>query len=312
VDDPGGILYQHRLQGADTDWSAPGRERSVRFAQLAPGRYRFEVRAVNAEGAVGAPASLPFQVRAPLWRRGWFQGLVLAALVGVAYYGRRLQQQRTLAVQGVRRQIASDLHDEMGSGLGSIGILAGLAADPQLEEGERRGLARRIAETAADLGEALSDIVWFLRPGAARLDQLAAHLAEQAGRLFPGHAARLEARFPADWGADALALEVGRNVYLIGLEALHNAAQHAQARTVVLEVARAGSAWRMTVSDDGRGLSASALVQAESGASGHGLLSMRRRAEAIGAVLAWRERPGGGTVMELRFEARGRGRRGLT
>ncbi|HEX6738970.1 MAG TPA: two-component regulator propeller domain-containing protein [Vicinamibacteria bacterium] len=312
ADDPGGILYQHRLLGADTDWSAAARDRSVRFAQLAPGRYRFEVRALNAEGVAGPMAGLSFEVRAPLWRRAWFQALALGAALGLGLMARRLQQQRARAVQRVQRQIASDLHDEMGSGLGSIGILAGLAADPALADRERQGLARRIAETAAELGSALSDIVWFLRPGAARLDQLAAHLAEQAGRLFPGSGARFEARFPADWGPAALSLEASRNVYLIALEALHNAARHAQARSVVLEVAPADGGWRLAVSDDGAGLPAAALAEAEAGGSGHGLPSMRRRAEAIGAALAWRPRAGGGTVVELRFRARGRGAARLT
>ena len=52
---PGDVLrYQYRLEGADDDWSAPSDQRTVTYASLAPGRYRFLVRAVNSDGVVSA------------------------------------------------------------------------------------------------------------------------------------------------------------------------------------------------------------------------------------------------------------------
>ena len=42
--------YQFRLEGADADWGAPSDQRSVNFANLAPGSYRFMVRALDADG----------------------------------------------------------------------------------------------------------------------------------------------------------------------------------------------------------------------------------------------------------------------
>ncbi len=38
--------YQYKLDGADYDWSPPTEQRSVNFARLAGGSYRFLVRAV--------------------------------------------------------------------------------------------------------------------------------------------------------------------------------------------------------------------------------------------------------------------------
>src|SRR5262249_22204863 len=45
-----GLRYQYRLEGAGQDWSQLADQRRVNFANLAPGRYRFSVRAVNANG----------------------------------------------------------------------------------------------------------------------------------------------------------------------------------------------------------------------------------------------------------------------
>ena len=70
------LRYQYLLEGADHNWSQPSAERTVSFAQLAPGSYRFLVRAVNADGVSSAnPATLSFKILPPIWRRWWFISL---------------------------------------------------------------------------------------------------------------------------------------------------------------------------------------------------------------------------------------------
>src|SRR5262249_31712798 len=81
------LLYQFKLEGgADTDWSPPTTERSVTFANLNYGSYRFLVRAVNAEGVASeSPASVSFTIAQPLYRQIWFLLLAVIA-VSVAVY----------------------------------------------------------------------------------------------------------------------------------------------------------------------------------------------------------------------------------
>jgi signal transduction histidine kinase len=199
-----------------------------------------------------------------------------------------------------------DLHDEMGSGLGSIGILAGLAADERLDDASRRRLAEQIAEAAGELGTALGDIVGSLRHDADTLDSLAWRLAERGRRLFPDGRPEFATRFPERWPSVRLSLEARRNLQLIALEALHNAARHAAARHVRLGLEPTGCGWRLWVGDDGRGLP----PEARAGRTrGHGLANMRSRAEAIGASIAWNDGPEAGTVVEVTFDPGARLRR---
>jgi PAS domain S-box-containing protein len=73
------LHYQYKLESADHDWSAPTLQRVVSYANLAPGAYRFVVRAINADGAVSTtPALVSFRILPPFWRRWWF--IVLAML----------------------------------------------------------------------------------------------------------------------------------------------------------------------------------------------------------------------------------------
>jgi len=64
------LRYQYRLEGADQEWSRPTVQRSINNANLRPGRYTFQVRALNVEGAISPqPASVAFAVLSPVWQR---------------------------------------------------------------------------------------------------------------------------------------------------------------------------------------------------------------------------------------------------
>src|SRR4030095_724050 len=59
---------------------APTTTRSVTYAGLAPGSYRFLVRAIASDGTPSdVPAVVSFRILPPFWRRWWF--LTFAALV---------------------------------------------------------------------------------------------------------------------------------------------------------------------------------------------------------------------------------------
>jgi signal transduction histidine kinase len=231
--------------------------------------------------------------------------LCLLALVGAGGLAWRCARRALRAqVERERMRIAMELHDEMGSGLGSIGILAGVAASDEAGPTTQRELARLIARTAGTLGGALGDIVWSLDDGAARADLLVRRLTERARGLFPGRLA-LRLRLPARLAEITLAPAVGRAVQLVGQEALHNAARHAHAHRVELGVEPLEDRrCRVWVEDDGIGIHGTPPPgPRQRWGGGLGLSSMRRRAETIGAELHIGEGRGGrGTRVELVFE----------
>ena len=75
----GELRYQYTLEGADDAWSRPSTQRTVNYASLAPGSYRFRVRAVNSDALVSeTPATVSFTILPPIWGRWWF--IMLAGL----------------------------------------------------------------------------------------------------------------------------------------------------------------------------------------------------------------------------------------
>lgn len=299
--EPGLVRYRARLNRNET-WSEPSAQPSFRFVDLPAGRYHVEVQA-TLDGKLwsAASAGVAFRVLRPWWRSTWsFVTLAAAGLLLLAA-GTRLRVAQLLRLERQRTRIAMDLHDSIGSGLGGIRILAGLAARETTPDASRVEINSRIAAVAGDLSTALGDIVGSLRPGAATLGALAAQLVERATPLFADGSTVFRAELPEPQSAVPLSLAVRRHVFLIGLEALHNAARHADARTVVLAIEPKGRRLLLRVEDDGRGMPPPR--EAAGVRRGLGLTSMTKRAEEIGARIRWSGRPGGGTVLSLEFEA---------
>ncbi len=301
--DPARLRYEVRLSPGAA-WTPVSGPPVISWMSLRPGRYQAEVRAsLDGDAWTAEPARLAFRVLPPWYATPWalsLFGLIAAAAVTAAYRARvagllRLERQRT--------RIAADLHDEMGSGLGSIGILSGVLANEPSDGSNHRRLATQIAEISQELGAALSDMVWSLHPRASTLEEVAGRLVEHGTRLFASDATRFAADFPDRWPAEPLDFPVRRAVLLIGLEALHNAARHAGARRVTLAIQSSNGCWQLVVEDDGRGLPDEAR---RGEATGVGLRSLQQRAREIGGRIAWSEGPAGGTRVMLEFSLSGR------
>jgi len=84
--DAGASRYAYRLLGLDERWTETSAQaRSVSFAHLAPGNYRFQVRATNRSGHWSAKElDLPVVVVAPWWQTAWARaGFAVLAAVGL-------------------------------------------------------------------------------------------------------------------------------------------------------------------------------------------------------------------------------------
>ena len=286
--------YQYRLEPTQTDWSAPTPQRQVTYAQLAPGEYRFAVRAVADDGAVSAaPATVAFTVLAPLWRRWWFLTLGALAILGAGAALNQMRTRQVLALERVRRQVAFDLHDDIGSGLSQIAILSevGREEDPAVVA----DLWGEVGTLARALRESMSDIVWAVDPRHDRLADLVQRMKQVAFNLLEadGVTVAFEAPAPAELERLALAPDRRRHVLLIFKEAVHNVTKHAAASSVRLVVELESGTLRVAIEDDGRGFEPAAKYE------GHGLDSLRRRARELDAELQITARPGAGTAVRL-------------
>jgi signal transduction histidine kinase/streptogramin lyase len=291
------VRYQYKLEDIDHDWTAASDQRLLNFARLPPGSYRLLVRSVNADGVANQnPSVMEFRILPPIWQRWWFIALVLLTTGILLWLAHRYRVAHLMELERTRLSIARDLHDEIGSGLGSIGILSALAVEDDVDELERKTLAKKIALASGELGQTLTEIVWALRHESETLEALAHHLTERGARLFPSLTTEFQTDFPAAFPDIRLSMTVRRNLQLIAIEALHNAMKHSQAKQVTLSIVPEGRNWRLTVSDDGTGFAES------TNGRGMGLKNMRRRAADIGAQMDLQTAIGRGTKVSVVFD----------
>ena len=292
----GGLKYQYKLDGADADWSASTDQRTVNYARLATGSYRFLVRAVNRQGTASAePAVFEFRILPPVWQRWWFLIVGAILLAAVAYALHRYRVARLIEVERIRTRIATDLHDDIGSSLSQIAILSEVARNrvSRLAHGSDNELSL-IARISRESVDAMGDIVWAINPQRDWLGDLAGRMRRLAGEIFP--ARDIEFQFNVDIPERDKRLTAGlrRQIFLIFKECVNNMVRHSECTEVSISVCVEGSWLVMTVCDNGKGFDTSTA------SSGQGLMSMRRRAESLGGELQITTNDGKGTTVSLR------------
>jgi signal transduction histidine kinase len=225
------------------------------------------------------------------WRRAAQIAGVAFALIGmfliislpIRY---RLAARRDLTA--VRERIAGDLHDEVGSNLGSIQMFADLA------EG-RGGMSeelRRIQRIAAETVSAVRDIVWLLRPTGDHRIGTVEHLRETSSIMLE----TLKWNFTANeeaWQTE-LSEEINRDLFLYFREALHNVLRHAKARGVEIHAEKSAGFFRIVIADDGIGIPPDRLARPAT------LRALRQRSEALHAELQIDSEPEQGTRLTLK------------
>jgi ligand-binding sensor domain-containing protein/signal transduction histidine kinase len=291
----GDLRYQYLLEGVDDDWSEPATNRSVDYANLAPGAYRFQVRAVASDGQISpAPATFAFTVLRPIWQRWWFLLSMTFAVAAIALALHRLRVARAVTLERVRTRIATDLHDDIGSSLSQIVILSEML-QRRVDRTDTVLTPRlmRIAAVSRELVDSMSDIVWAINPKRDRLSDVVFRMRRFAADAFTGK--QIDFTFQAPRGESDLSLgpDVRREVYLVFKESVNNVVRHSECSHVEIELRVGGDGLHLQVRDDGRGFDTGRRD------GGHGLESMRRRARRLGGTLELLSLPGKGTTVRL-------------
>lgn len=437
------LRYQYKLIGSDKEWSTPIGQRVINYASLAPGTYRFMVRAMSSDGSLSPlPASIDFTVLRPIWQRWWFVVMITVALVSVALFFersrsarvkalsdsenrfralaetasdaifaidekshvafanpaaesmfgfsnseiigidmsalipgyerplrfavfggqdslldfswetrelhgihktgshvplelsfgqftrddrrfytiiardvterkqaeealRKSKEERLAELQRVRRRIATDLHDDIGSSLTKITLLSELVRQKLNNDGE--DVAEPLDSISCisnELVESMSDIVWAINPQKDNISDLLQRMRRFASDMFAVR--KIAFRFFASGINNEIQLgaNIRREVFLIFKETVNNIVKHSQCTETISEFEIKDGWLRLQLKDNGKGFDPS-FAKADTGylssqlRGGNGLASIRKRAAELGGELHIETAPGAGTIVEL-------------
>ncbi len=295
---PGGRpRYQYRVDGIDRDWSAPTAQPSVVYARLPSGSYRFRVRGVSGAGLVGSSeAVVDFGVRPSFWKRPEVLTMAALLLIAIAYALHRSRLRNALAVERVRTRVATDLHDDVGSGLSEIAILSELANQDNGGEPPAR-ILREIGDAARGLVDSMGDIVWSTDPRKDDVASLVQRLRHFGANTLESRGIAWSLEVPPEFEARTLDPDRRRQIFLILKEALTNVAKHAHSRNVRVRMEPGAREVTIEVEDDGAGF----VPAAAAAGDGHGLANMRARALSAGGDFHLDASPGAGTRIRARI-----------
>ncbi len=297
--DPERVTYRYRLDPLDDQWREVDGARVANYTTVPPDEYTFRLSVLNSEGVLREDAlNIDLVVLPPFYETWWFRAgvLVLIASMLAGLYAYRMRQ--VLRLHSLRFEIAGQLHDEIGSNLASIALKSDAlrrVTDPGSDlPAKRRApeIATALSRLARDTAHALQETVWVVDTRYDTVSGLLTKLGDAADMLLDGAVEYTYSSSP-DPPDQPVDMELRQHVYLFYKEALQNAMKHSGARRIDVSVSYSRPRLTVVVVDDGVGFDPGDVVE------GHGLGNMRRRANALGALLAIESVPEKGTRVEL-------------
>ncbi|HEY1661555.1 MAG TPA: ATP-binding protein [Verrucomicrobiae bacterium] len=265
---------------------------------------------------LNSPADLTVLARPPWWtleRMLIIVGMLICVLTAAALWitqlhrqveqrttelGAQIRQRQNVehqrAMEQERARIAQDLHDELGSDITEISMLAARVKLAPAPDEKRNQYLEQVREKAREMVAALDEIVWAMNPKHDSLGSLVSYFCLYAERFLAlaNIAWRLEDKPGA---SDHMVDSRHRHqLFLAFKEALTNVVRHSGASEVRLSIQVEDHHVRLTVADNGRGFSSELHTEEMDGVN-----NMRARIEKLGGRFEITGKPGYGTI--LRF-----------
>lgn len=286
--------YRHQLVGHDPDWVENKGARQARYVRLPPGEYTFEVMGANNDGLWNPVAkTIIIEVLPPFWQTWWFKSLIVLSATFILWGIYKYRVKKLLEVERMRLRIAGDLHDEVGSGLSGIALTGDLLQRQVKHGGAKPELVERITKNARNLASSLDAIVWLIDPQKETLGDFLIKTRAVGSELLTQSKFELIENLSEADRARTLSAEQKRNLFLLTKEGLNNAAKYANADSVILTMTYDNSMLSFELADNGNGFD---LNKVE---NGHGLDSMKNRAQLLNTKLVIQSSIGRGTIISL-------------
>jgi len=228
----------------------------------------------------------------------------IAVIIAISVYAlfRYIRRKRFQNQQGVlneRLRISRELHDELGSTLSGILMYSHLTREQihatKTEEVEKS--LNNIQQSAGEMVEKLSDIVWLVNPEKDSLQKLIERLEQYAEDMAIIKGMEVKIAISPKLTNINLPVESRRNIYLFCKEAINNAVKYSNANVIELNMKETENRKiEISVTDDGKGFD-TAKVR-----NGNGLINMQQRAEDLGSKYSLQTFPGSGTKISLTFK----------
>lgn len=286
---PGRSRLAYRIKELKGNWIDMGSRDFVPLIGISPGRYTLQIRSANQDEVWSdTPLQLTLDFLPKWYQTLWFKllvGVLIVSLLYLLYLYRIRQIQKQ---QQIRREIASDLHDDIGSTLNTVKIFTHLAKREQQSE----YYLSRIEDSLTEASAGLRDMIWVLDDSGDTVRDLAERIQKFALPVAQGNNILFGSTIGEGLGSQTLSKTVKRNLLLIAKETINNSFKYSRCLRIEVSIELIESKLRLSIRDDGNGFDVANSV------SGNGLENIRQRARQIGYHARIHSSPEG-TIVEV-------------
>jgi signal transduction histidine kinase len=202
----------------------------------------------------------------------------------------RVKSRREL--QMARERIASDLHDDVGSNLGTITLHTEFLLD-QIESDQQREHLKAITKLTKESVYGLREVLHTSAPRIGRAQNIIDYMEELSLLVLPD----IKVKFDLNPSLNHLleSPQLRKGIILYYKEAITNIQSHAKCQHVFVSMHKHGKQLELNIQDDGVGISPEQLNNTST------LRTLKLRAKEMGADLKIITRKGEGTRLELKF-----------
>jgi signal transduction histidine kinase/streptogramin lyase len=325
------------LEGLDDNWHIAGDQRTAYYGKVPPGDYTFRVKASNSDG-VWAEKRISVIVLPPWWQTSWAYLSYAVAFVACIwlftwYRSRSLKAenlrleekvtQRTAelehsleekyelnkkiesqqALLNERLRISRELHDDIGSTLGSISIYSEVAKKRTSKNENANEVLSKIGLASRELIDKMSDIVWSLNPNNESFEQLQNRMMAFTAMMLAPRNISYDFSAGEELKTIQLTGEQRKNIFLIFKEALYNIVKYANCQSVQIVLSAQKNGLAMIIRDNGKGFDISKVTNPvrHDGEylGGNGIKNMQARADDMKATLCIDSKINEGTTVQL-------------
>lgn len=282
--------FSYRIGGVQSEFINAGEDNTISLNGLGYGKHELIIRHRNRDGSYnGREMRLILYIEPRWFETLWFRAGIVLFFLALGYFFLRLRIQQLNKEEKIRNQLASDLHDDLGSTLNSIKIHSSLA---QLEKDNPKHLLM-VKQSAQDAISGIRDIIWVLDDKKDSLGDMMDRITQFAAPLCEASGVSYRVEMEDGTRAAKLGKEEKRNLYLILKESINNSLKYAGAGEIKIQSIKTGKKISVRVSDNGKGF------DQQTAEKGYGLRNIQNRAIAVGYKAKINSAEGSGTEILL-------------
>lgn len=266
----------------------------IQLIGISPGAHSIQVKSANEHNYWnGKPITIKLNFLPKWYQSIWFRVLVLLIIISgiIALYSFRLHQIKKQ--HAIRKNIASDLHDDLGSSLNTVKIFAHMA---KRETNNNSYYLDEIESALTDASISMRDMIWVLDDTNDTWRELIERIKKFALPLLSTQQIELNVSVDDTIELHTISKEEKKHILFITKEAINNSVKYSNCKEISIHLQKIHDKVMFTVTDNGAGFDTSLRTE------GHGLKNIKYRAGLIRYKMVYTSQVGKGTEICLKKE----------